>query len=442
MSAMVTEGRGAPSGVPAAELAVTASVMADGLADVSVAPDEVLLAAVRDLEAARRSLDSAMLSLTGEIDARSLTMRVDGLSTQAWVGHQLGVSRPVAHSRLAVARKLRRTLPGTEQALRDGVISFEHARLLCRLAVGRIEDIVVELESRLIEMAAGVRFERWANEVRAMVDAADPDGGFTPGPEHDRLLMSDGLSDEVHIEIDLHGATAAAAKAMLLAALERRYDAHRKLANADDEHVTPGRGALLAEGFMELLRRGHSAGVGTRAPVTDVTMVIHASDPVNGHTPDGVRLQDDTTRLLMCSAAIHAVVVNSLGVPVDMGHLVRFFTPAQQRAIRARDGGCGHTGCDAPVSWTQIHHVDEVARDHGETNISMGILGCPVHHALWHEPGWSLTPDLTDETQGFIITTPTGKQLRSQRHGRPRPIIDATATDTTATENIEPDTTD
>ncbi|CAN5625066.1 HNH endonuclease signature motif containing protein [soil metagenome] len=414
-------GRGAPVATLAGAARRSMADAAVEFADVSVMGDSELRDAFRDVEAAERQAVSARLSLIAEIDARGLTMREDGLNTGAWLGHEFGQSRPVINATIGVARTLRRTLPTTGQALFDGSITFEHARLLCRLATGRIEAIVVALEPTLIALADGVRFERWATDVRRLIDTADPDGGHSPGPENNRLSMTDGLSGELHLDIDLHGAAAASTRAILFAELERRYDAHRRLANADDEHVTPTRAALFAEAHTDLLRKGAAASAGTTAPVTDVTMIINASDPVNGSTPDGVRLQDDTTRLLMCSAAIHALVINSLGVPIDMGTLVRFFTPAQQRAIRARDGGCGHPGCDVPQSWTQIHHVDEVARDHGETNLALGVLACPIHHELWHQPGWTLTPDITDDTQGFIITTPTGKQLRTQRHGRPRP---------------------
>ena len=52
------------------QLAVMARALAADCADVVTAPDELLVAAVSDLEAVQRALDSARLALVGELDAR------------------------------------------------------------------------------------------------------------------------------------------------------------------------------------------------------------------------------------------------------------------------------------------------------------------------------------------------------------------------------------
>ena len=171
--------------------------------------------------------------------------------------------------------------------MREGRVTLAHVELLARLCHTRVEHVVVDCQDTLIALAVGVRFEQWAREVRALIDLADTDGP-EPGPDHNHVAMGDGLSGELHLDITLVGDSAQSVRAALLAELERRHRTHRRLANLDPDHVTPTRAQLLAEAFVELIRRGHTAGAGTRAPVTDVTLVVQASDPVHASTPDGV----------------------------------------------------------------------------------------------------------------------------------------------------------
>ena len=50
-------------------------------------------------------------------------------------------------------------------------------------------------------------------------------------------------------------------------------------------------------------------------------------------------------------------------------------------------------GCDRPPSWTEAHHIDEWAADHGLTNIADGILLCKRDHLRLHNDGWKITRD-------------------------------------------------
>lgn len=389
-----------------------------GSSVLAAAPDEDLVGAVRSLEAAQRSLDAVRVALVAELDGRGEPLRRTGLRTPGWLGHEFGLPRAEAHRQVAVGRRLRSGLPVVAAALASGTITLAHASLLCRLATPRVQEVVVALQQELVDLARGVRFERWAREVRALVDLADPDGGHDPRPEDNHLGLSDGLEGSLHLDVSLVGDRAASVRAALMAEAERQWRRHRELRAADPDHAIPSRGQVLAEALTELVRRGSATRPGAPAPVTDVTLVIGASEPVAAHTPDGVRLADGTTRLLACDAAVRALVVDSLGVPLDLGTTVRFATAEQRRAAMVRDGGCVHPGCDAPPSWTHLHHCHH-ARDGGPTDLRNLASGCPQHHALWHRADWDIRAD-PDTPGRFLITTPAGRRLRSQRHGRPR----------------------
>ncbi len=407
--------------------------------DLHAASDDDLLAAVGQLEVEQRRLDAARSRVIGEVAARHVCERQAGLTPKAWVGHQYRVAASTAARQVAVANKLRVLLTDMADALDRGVITFDHAALVARLCTRRVERIVVELQPRFIELAQVLRFEAWAHEVRGLISLADQDGPGPLAPPTNSVAMSDGLDGELHLDVDLVGAAAASVRAALIDEAQRRYRAYVRAANAsphgvdqadDPEAVAaaffefPGRRQLLGEALVELVRAGASARPGATAPVTDVTLVVRASDPLDVRTPDGVRLQDDTVRRLLCDAVFHPVVVDRLGRPIDHGRAQRFFTPDQHRLARVRDGGCGHPGCDAPASWTHLHHVEHWEHD-GPTDMANGLSGCPHHHSLWHSEGWDVRPDPDTHhlDHGFIIITPEGRILRSQQHGRVRPLV-------------------
>jgi hypothetical protein len=232
--------------------------------------------------------------------------------------------------------------------------------------------------------------------------------------------MSDGLSGELHLDGDFVADTAATIRAALLTETDRRVAHHRKLKTANPDHIIPGRPQLLAEALTELIRRAISTQPGTtNNPATDITLVIEASDPVHATTPDGVRLQDGTTRLLNCDPKIQALIINSLGIPLDLGTAVRYATPNQRKAIAIRDQGCVVPGCDAPHNWVDLHHVKE-AQDGGPTDLNNLVSLCKPHHALLHTNGWTITEN-PNKPGRYVITTPTGTQLNTQHNGKPSP---------------------
>ena len=66
----------------------------------------------------------------------------------------------------------------------------------------------------------------------------------------------------------------------------------------------------------------------------------------------------------------------------------RLFTEQQRLAMFARDKGCSYPGCDAPLSWTQAHHVTDYAITR-RTSVDDGTLVCRQNHALFEQMGWT-----------------------------------------------------
>ncbi|RFA07929.1 hypothetical protein B7R54_00905 [Subtercola boreus] len=101
-----------------------------------------------------------------------------------------------------------------------------------------------------------------------------------------------------------------------------------------------------------------------------------------------------TVEALLCHGDVITTLFGEHGQVLQHGKTRRLFTPAQNRALAARDGGCVWPGCDAPPSWCESHHVDGWLSDTnpgGLTDIDNGALLCHFHHSNVHKTHWKLT---------------------------------------------------
>ena len=192
--------------------------------DPLLASDAELLSALDELEASQRALDAQRMAVLAETHHRAVTERKAGLRLKAYLGHAHHVAGATSARQVATAKKLR-VLPEIADALRVGWITFDHAALLARLCVPRVEAIMVDLQPRFIELALVERFDQWAHTVRGLISLANQDGPG-PGPlgePQNRLRMTDGLDGALHLDIDLYGASAAKVHASLLKEGERQW---------------------------------------------------------------------------------------------------------------------------------------------------------------------------------------------------------------------------
>lgn len=84
-------------------------------------------------------------------------------------------------------------------------------------------------------------------------------------------------------------------------------------------------------------------------------------------------------------------MLNTDGVPLDVGREHRLVTPDLRAALVARDRGCAFPGCDKPPSLCEAHHIIPWWAG-GPTSLDNLVLLCPHHHRrvepsrAWH-PG-------------------------------------------------------
>ncbi len=324
----------------------------------------------------------------------------------------------------------------------------------------RVGDLIADLEAELVEAAQHCPFEIWKRDLTVLVELLDQDGGYDPNQDLAANTLHASLVGDARLVIsgELVGENAlVVAQALNIKAdeLARRY---RHDHNQSDDVDMPARSTLLALALAELCRAGLATDPATtRAPHPDVTLVIRTQSSQTGHDegdepdeqpsydlPDWFGRNDDQPGLftidgdrlttleryqhLLCDAGVTTLIVDSLGVPLDLGQTVRLATPAQRRALAVRDGGCVFPGCDAPVSWCDAHHVDWYEHG-GPTDIANLALLCRRHHGITHRHGWTMTttPDQRlhlDHPQRPRAPQPTPPRPTAARSWRRLTLVD------------------
>lgn len=92
---------------------------------------------------------------------------------------------------------------------------------------------------------------------------------------------------------------------------------------------------------------------------------------------------------LGCEADIVAQIWNGPDTVLNQKRTYRLFTPAQRRAIVARDRGCQAPGCMTPAALCDIHHIIEWLSG-GKTDVDNAVTLCPTHHAAVHNGKWTI----------------------------------------------------
>lgn len=387
--------------------------------DAGSGDDEQLMTRAVLLERARRFLDAASGHALAELDRRGVTEHAAGLRTGTWLAREAGLPQAAAASRVRTARKLADTLPDVDRALSRGQIGIDHARVLAGACNPRIEEPFARAAGLLADGSDGVLFERWRAEVHGLADHLDADGGHDPADDlaRNRLSVGTTLDDTTVVKGQVIGAGGLCVQQTIDALADELFHQYQRDRAIDPDLPMPNRATLRALALVEACRRAQATALdGSRAPGTDLTLVVNAETPDLIARPDGITLQDGTTRALCCDPRLQPVVVDRLGVPLDLGRSARLPSAAQRRAAALRDGGCTFPGCPSPVSWNDLHHSTHwTLGGHTDTKLLVGL--CRHHHVVVHRPGWQVH---ADPSGWFLFGLPSGERIWGQRHGRRR----------------------
>lgn len=102
------------------------------------------------------------------------------------------------------------------------------------------------------------------------------------------------------------------------------------------------------------------------------------------HLDDGTPVTPAQLQLMMCDSQISRIIFNGRSQVFDIGRKDQICTPAQARAIIARDRTCRFPGCDQTYATSQIHHV-QYWEHGGQTDLNNLVLLCWHHHKKIHD---------------------------------------------------------
>ena len=343
-------------------------------------------------------------------------------SVPGWVAETTGDTASAAGRLIAMAGRLQHSLPGVAQAVLDGRVAFAQAEILTRL-VGHIDDTALaEAEPNLIvtaqvmdpvQLAQYVRhlLATWVEPVvedaealavrnRYLKTRTEADGSLwgsfrIPSGDAETVLTTleplarkTGISDE---------RTAAQRRADALVETCEQVLRHGDLPTAGGQrpqlaYVLPADWAArqteqqqctdcvrCAEhrplSFADLVAAGVPGSGGAAA-----TVPAQQGCAVAAWTGPQTRARIET---MLCDARISRVLLDDLGQVQGLESLTDDVTPAQRRALAARDLGCAVIGCTRPPAMCDAHHL-RARKDGGPTTLHNLVLLCRRHHVLWH----------------------------------------------------------
>ncbi|MET7861949.1 HNH endonuclease signature motif containing protein [Micromonospora taraxaci] len=362
-------------------------------------PEHELVAALDAAHRLQQRLAAVTLTLVREIDGRGLA-RAQGASTTAvWLRERLRMTVPAARRLVDLATALDAGNPRVRQALADGVIDLDQARVIADTAT----TVTASAGAEVADKAVGVLVE-WAGQfdptlLRRMgtrildhvaPDLADAAAAAALAAEDARAARDRHLtiSEQTDGRLRLTGTLDAEAAGLLRAAIDPL-----SAPSGPDDTRCPGqrRHDALADVCRLALRTGDlpdSGGDPTQIVVTTdydtLTRQLNA-----GALDIGLQLTPDTVRRLACDATILPAVLGGAGQVLDVGRQRRLVTGALRRALVLRDGGCAFPGCDRPPRWCAAHHIQHWA-DGGQTSLDNAVLLCGHHHRHIHHSNWTV----------------------------------------------------
>ena len=359
---------------------------------------EALLAGLRSLGG---ELLEERLGLVGRCEAglaavRSETVaelaRRDGEARAAEaVRDRLRQSRGSAKRDVKLAGQLA-DLTGTSQALADGDITPQHAKIIAEAAEHTDVD-----EAELLDAAAAQPTDVFGNTVREHVNERAAGEDLQERRQRQRARRELSIKRQSDGMYKLFGLFDPVAGARIETALDAAAGKLRRCEDLANRATVPQRYADA----LELLATSNGASGGQSTTLLIIADYDAVAGRVTGaHRPDGTPVTADELVQLAVNAKVVPAIFDTPGRPLWLGRASRDANAAQRIALAARDGGC--VGCGARHNICEPHH--EKHWEHGgPTDIDNLCLLCGhCHHTEIHDKG------------GDIETAADGK--RTLRH--------------------------
>lgn len=414
----------------------------DGRRPVASLLDLEFFAAFEELAARKRMLDATILEMTAELLGRdeatpvafsgSLVRRGGFRSVHEAVQQTLGLRRAEAGAMRALAEATRETISMTGEplpparghvavAVAEGRVTLSQASAIAnglREADRRADVADLErAEYELVQAACGLTPEddepaspeSLAKQAAVWVAFLDPDGAE---PNAERQAEKRGLSFTRRSDGMVQGRLLATPEQgeVLQRVLDAYLSPRREQACDEEDAALDGVSAepqeappisderstsqrridALVSVFAQHAESPATPRTGGEAPTLVVSVTraglhdsIESLADVPRYEHSGEPASIEVARRILCDGIIRAALVGTDGEVLKLGRKRRLFSPAQRRAIFARDRGCRAPGCDLALDTVEIHHVTPWSMG-GLTDTCNGIALCTFHHHEVH----------------------------------------------------------
>ncbi|SCE95551.1 HNH endonuclease signature motif containing protein [Micromonospora saelicesensis] len=362
-------------------------------------PEHDLIAALDAAHRLQQRLAAVTLTLIREVDGRGIARNQGASCTAVWLRERLRLTVPAARRLIDLATALDTGNPGIRQALADGHLSLDQARVITDTAAtvqatagAQAADKAVSLLTDWASQFDPTHLRKLGTRILDHVapDIADAATQAALDAEarratRDRHLT---LSEQTDGRLRLTGTLDTETAGLLRAAIDP-LSAH---CGPDDQRSAgQRRHDALAEVCRLAVRTGELPDSGGDSAQIVITTNYDALTRrlSTGALDVGLELTPDTVRRLACDASILPAVLGGTGQVLDVGRQRRLISGPLRRALVLRDRGCAFPGCDRPPRWCDAHHIHHWA-DGGTTSLTNAVLLCGHHHRHLHHSDWTV----------------------------------------------------
>ncbi len=372
------------------------------------ASDADVAAVIAAAEALIRKAQSVQTTAVAEATRRDLATSVAATGLTAWLSGLLTVKPAPAKRVSRLAEQLAAGVEATRQALAAGAIDVDQAEVIAS-AVGALPSEVGDglrgkAECYLLEQAELHHAGVLAGLAAHLLDVVAPDLADAKLAEalereerRDATRRNTFSATATHRgRMALRGELDPESWALVAAALEP-LAAPASGVDADGVQVRDQRsvGQRHADALVEVCSRTlatetlpTSGGFPAHVAVTIDYDRLRETAGV-GLLDTGAPIPAEDVRRVLCDAGVLPVVLDSTGVPLDVGRLRRVFSRELRRAVQVRDIGCALPGCTRPAAWCQVHHLAHWVNN-GTTSLDNAVLLCGHHHRVIHRNQWTV----------------------------------------------------
>jgi hypothetical protein len=341
------------------------------------------------LLAVRNAADAELTRTVRRADVIQAPERDGHRSMRSWLRNHLRLSARESGRLVRNGRALE-ALPAVAAAFAAGAVTAEQVAVIAPItatdvqaeAVGQGIDLA-SIDALLADVAGTQVHAALGQVVQHFLDLLDPDGD-EPDPTEQRALTiarhADG-SITGRFELDAVGGEKVCRVLESFVQADRPTGDVRTRAQQQGDALVQWADVTLAAGRAPILRtvKPHVMALIRLEDLTDP-----ATGPGAAQLGFGATISAARARWLACDGTISRIVMGPDGRILDHGRSKRIVPASLRQTVEARDRHCVFTGCDAPTSWCDVHHVQEWVLDEGPTSLENSALLCERHHTKVH----------------------------------------------------------